>query len=508
MKAHLMHPDRDFDPDKIPVYADDLIRDLALDTLLGGMAADDGFLRKIARAALLAGCDNDAETVCYRQAVLQDCLQHRTVVEELYRFTVETLDAKRDHHYGVFGHYPPAILHGAIDVLRMFVERLRKLKVIADAHASTFRSPGFKRFFDTLKTELSDEYLHSIQHHLKEGRLKSGVLISARLGEGNRGKDPVLRELRDKRPRWIRLLMDPGSRAYSFRIPERDEAGARALSELEARGINLIANALAQSMDHINDFFTMLRTELAFYVACLRLYDRLKALNVPLCFPGIDAVGTRRLSFTGLSDVCLALQSGRAVVGNTLDLDGKDVAIITGANQGGKSSFLRSIGLAQLMLQSGMFVAAGSYTGERCKALLTHYRREEDASMKSGKLDEELNRMSRLVDAMSPDWFVLFNESFASTNEREGSEIARQIVGALQERRIRVFFVTHLYAFAHGLYETATAQVQFLRAERQDDGTRTFRITPGEPLQTSYGKDLYFETFAGTDDTLKDVSGT
>lgn len=64
--------------------------------------------------------------------------------------------------------------------------------------------------------------------------------------------------------------------------------------------------------------------------------------------------------------------------------------------------------------------------------------------MESGKLDEELSRMSGIVDHISSDSMVLFNESFAATNEREGSEIARQIVSALLEKRIKIFFVTHL----------------------------------------------------------------
>ncbi|EGD50050.1 DNA mismatch repair protein MutS domain protein [Thermoanaerobacter ethanolicus JW 200] len=63
--------------------------------------------------------------------------------------------------------------------------------------------------------------------------------------------------------------------------------------------------------------------------------------------------------------------------------------------------------------------------------------------MKSGKLDEELSRMSDIVDNIKPNSMVLFNESFAATNEREGSEIARQIITALIEKRIKVFFVTH-----------------------------------------------------------------
>jgi DNA mismatch repair ATPase MutS len=112
--------------------------------------------------------------------------------------------------------------------------------------------------------------------------------------------------------------------------------------------------------------------------------------------------------------------------------------------------------------------------------------------MKSGKLDEELSRMSDIVDKITSNSMVLFNESFAATNEREGSEIARQIVSALLENRLKVFFVTHLYKFAHGfLGKKMENGAIFLRAERQTDGGRTFKLVEGEPLQTSYGEDLY-----------------
>jgi DNA mismatch repair ATPase MutS len=86
---------------------------------------------------------------------------------------------------------------------------------------------------------------------------------------------------------------------------------------------------------------------------------------------------------------------------------------------------------------------------------------------------------------------VLFNESFAATNEREGSEIGRQIVCALLEKGIKIFFVTHLYAFAHGFVVERMERALFLRAERQADGQRTFKLVEGEPLQTSFGGDLY-----------------
>jgi DNA mismatch repair ATPase MutS len=196
-----------------------------------------------------------------------------------------------------------------------------------------------------------------------------------------------------------------------------------------------------------------------------------------------------------LYDVDLALTMNRRIVGNTASADGRSLVIVTGANQGGKSSFLRSIGLAQIMMQCGLFVGAEAFAAELCPRLFTHYKREEDATMRGGKLDEEIRRMSGIAEAIVPQSLMLFNESFASTNEREGSEIARQVVRALLEKRVKVFYVTHLYSFAHGYYENARDQALFLRAERLPDGTRTFKLIEAEPLETSYGEDLYREIF-------------
>ncbi len=239
----------------------------------------------------------------------------------------------------------------------------------------------------------------------------------------------------------------------------------------------------------------MLQAELAFYVGCLNLYEQLNQMGAPVCFPLAVDAGERRHLFQGLYDVSLALTMGQAIVGNQVNGDGKSLVIITGANRGGKSTFLRSIGLAQLMMQCGMFVPAESFCANLCDGLLTHFKREEDTAMESGKFDEELSRMSHIVDHIRPNALILFNESFAATNEREGSEIARQIVSALLESRVKVFFVTHLYPLAHSFYTRKADDVLFLRAERQADGRRTFQLNEGVPLQTSYGPDLYQRIF-------------
>lgn len=242
-------------------------------------------------------------------------------------------------------------------------------------------------------------------------------------------------------------------------------------------------------------FFKMLKTELAFYVGCTNLYEELTKIGEPICFPVPLSAENRRHSFSGLYDISLSLTMKKRVVSNDLNADRKDLFVITGANQGGKTTFLRSIGLAQLMMQSGMFVAAEKFSANICAGLFTHFKREEDDKMNSGKLDEELSRMSDIVDNVRKNSMILFNESFAATNEREGSEISRQIISALLEVGVKIFFVTHLYELSRSLYDKKLDNVIFLRAERKPDGKRSFKLVEDEPLKTSYGEDLYKKIF-------------
>jgi DNA mismatch repair ATPase MutS len=507
MKVFLMHPDRDFELQRqveqrypyrhvlpLPPAKAALIEDLELDTLLNAMAQKDEFLFDVAKKALFSSLDSP-EAIRYRQEILKDCLKNPAVVREIYSLPIEATDRKHRHWMGIFSRYPSGVLSGAVQMLEMFVLLLRKLKRIADEHAGEFESEGFRRFFTMIQQELTEEYFTVVEEHLKALKFKRGVLISAELGNGNEGKNYVLRKPNNDDRFWVQRVFSPKSPIYSYTIPPRDDAGARALGELRDKGLNLVANAAGQSADHIDDFFNVLRTELAFYIGCLNLSERLAQLEEPIAFPDPAPAGERQHSFTGLYDVALALTMKKKVVGNDVNADGKDLVVITGANQGGKSVFLRSIGLAQLMMQCGMFVPAESFRANVCTGLFTHYKREEDSTMTSGKFDEELGRMSEIVDNITPNSIVLFNESFAATNEREGSEIARQIVNALLEKQVKVFFVTHLYELAHGFHAKGMENAIFLRADRKEKGRRTYKLIEAPPLETSYGIDAYNKVF-------------
>jgi DNA mismatch repair ATPase MutS len=520
MKAHLMFRDRDFgweleplamrpwtvkEMPKVLPHEEVLTQDLELNTLFRAMAGGDEFLLQAAKLAVLSGLQNDQETILYRQAIFKDCLRNESVVKDIYDLAVEATSGERRRWLGIASRFPGGILSDAVRLLQVLMDVIAKLKRVADEQADKFESEGLTTLFKMLKAELADDYSAAVKTRLKELEFRDGVLMSAELGAGNQGVSYVLRQSLRPKPNWFQRIFSRNSSAYTFHLDGRDEAGFRALSELRDEGINLVANAVAQATDHVASFFVMLRTELAFYIGCMNLHRQLDFNGLPICFPVPTQSGARKHSCVELRDACLGLSMKR-VVGNDLDADGKKLFVITGANQGGKSTFLRSIGLAQLMMQCGMFVTAESFSADICRNLFTHYKREEDTTMKSGKFDEELDRMSGIVDALTPDSMLLFNESFAATNEREGAEIATQIVRALLETRVKIFFVTHIYEFAHGLWENKMDNAAFLRAERQSDGQRTFKLPPGEPLETSFGADLYQEIFGDSSETSLEAS--
>jgi DNA mismatch repair ATPase MutS len=520
MKAFLMYRERDFDPSQLmirrerelrhsrssdqglslqqvlPWNEDALRRDLGLDILCNAMSGGDKFLFEVAQVAMLSSPAHSA-AVRYRQHILADSLKNAPIIRSIYQIAIEAIESERKNYWSSFGRYPTGTLHRAVDVLQLLVGALRRLRTIAEQHVEKFESEGFSRLFAMLRRELSDSYFATVEEYLSQLKFRHGTLISARLGKGNKGRNYVLRKPNEDRRSWLAQLLAKKSPGQTFQLHPRDEAGARALSALNDRGVNLVANALAQSTDHILSFFQMLRTELAFYIGCLNLHAELTQIGEPVCFPVPAPAAEPKLSFSGLYDAALALSMGRKVVGNGLNADRKDLIIITGANTGGKSTFLRSIGLAHLMMQAGMFVPAERFASELCDGLFTHYKREEDTTMESGKWDEELSRMSEIVETIRPNSLLLLNESFTSTNEREGSEIASQIVDALLDRGVRIFFVTHLYHFANSFFVKNSGRATFLRAERRPDGTRSFKLIEGAPLQTSYGEDLYRAIFCG-----------
>ena len=488
MKAHLLSPT---DTPVPAAVGADVAVDLGVDTLIEAMARGDPVLHAAAEEALSTPLA-DVDAIRHRQQILTDCLEHPDLPQRLFDLAVTAIAA--DKKEWTIGDSPDSRLHRSVRVLAAFIPLLRELRSVAERNADQVHSPGFRAMFATLLAELDDAFFSDVTRHVQQLEFRAGLLVSTGL-DGGFHSGPFTVRAPHEPTSWWRTLF-PRRNPYAVVIPPRDDAGARALGDIRARGTAVVSVAVSESVTHMLNFFVALRDELAFYLAALNLHHRLTDAGMPTCLP---TVMESRPGFVarGLYEPGLLLRAYSPVVGNDVDAAGRAGIVVTGANQGGKSTFLRSVGVAQLMTQAGMFVAASEFeTGVR-SGVFTHFRQEEDETLVSGKFDEELTRMSSVVDAVAPGGLVLMNESFAATNESEGAEIGGTVVRALAAADVVVVFVTHSFELAERLRADAAAGMLFLRAERRDDGQRTFRMLPGDPAPTSFGLDLYDQVFNG-----------
>jgi hypothetical protein len=504
VKPLLTHPTRALERlDPWPRHADDLVQDLELETLVEGMARGDPFVADVARHALLAPL-KDEDVIAYRQAALRDALAHPGAVRGLYALATAALERADEASWTFTPRQPSSVVYDAREVLTAHLASLRELRNLADTTATRqgaarLTSPAFAGFFERVRRDFPDEELRELERHLEALRFRGGVRARVSLGTANKGGDHRLRLHRARGPGtravggWWPLASGrlalfagrPNGARHATTATIRIESGSpnalRALESLRDHCLERTAEALQDGVDRLTAFFGSLRSEVAFYLGAICLAERLQELGVATCLPESAPASGRALAAEGLVDPCLALRAGVSPVGNDVAADGIDLLLVTGANQGGKSTFLRALGVAQLLLQAGLFVPARAFRAALAPGVFSHFRREEDRTMTRGRLDEELARLRAIADDLVPGSLLLLNESFAATNEREGSEIARQVIDALTQAGVRVAFVTHLDEFARGRHAGGDATTRCLVAERRPDGTRTFRLREGRP---------------------------
>lgn len=495
MNVRLMHPDRDFSAGLEQWQAStaqDVVRDLELDTLWRAMAGDDAFVFNVASRALMAATGNDVATIRYRQAVAHDAIRHPETVRQLYLLLGATLEKQR-HGFNLYGAEPASVLHNATGALGMYVEALRQLRLVARAQRGNVSSEGFVRLFAMLEKELGDDYLDGVRHQLDALHFRRGMLLGAELGAGCRGRHYTVR-VPAAEPGWLHYLgKKPPS--CSFRLDERDESAGEELARIESLALDAVADTLARAAARVERFLVQLRTELAFYLGCINLQHRLDALAAPVCLPTLAPTSAAGPNASGLYDVSLALQRGQLPVGNALQAGPARAILIGGAGQGGKTSLLRAIGQAQLMMQCGLPVAADSFDAPPVSGVFCHFPRDEDRDVHGGHFDHELQRLNAIIDRLQPGALILLDESLSSTNEREGSEIAGQVLRALIDSGMRIAYVTHFHRMVADCRKRYGERCLPLLTRHGPDGAPDYRLVAGEPQPGGEGADVYRKVF-------------
>jgi len=536
MRVQLLYNDREWKSKGRYYDYKNIIEDLSLDVLFRTASREqvkqskavqsiveaDGFLEDTIGKVMMVPLRNKEELV-YRQDIIKDFLSNEDFIKELYSFASDVMleweqlgknlnDKNTDKTTKVN-------LVTEIHLLSLFLRKLDQLNKLVEKHKDSFQSVGLidfeKHLHEDYSTDLKEcleEILESISFYVDEQddefvrtrrrTKKAYMVIQCGIANGLKLGDFKLEEigtLGKKYKKHVRKksFMEKcmGGFAPALTHLTKEDMLLADTVKLEYQVVHYLMAHCTPFMSQCKQFFEQLHFQSAFYRAVLNIKHRMERHHLPMGYPTVGE--QNNLKFEDLKDLCMSIQQLTTPVGNESSICGKNLLIVTGANQGGKSTYLRSIGIAQIMMQAGMFVAANSYESGLFSSVFTHFTRREDSEMNSGRLDEELGRMSRIIDNIGETSLVLLNESFATTTEKEGSVIAYDIIKALTEHGVKVLTVTHLLSFAKKVYDEKNTTVEFLCAERKSDGSRTFKMIQHEPELTSFGLDLYESIIGG-----------
>ncbi|MCL2159722.1 MAG: hypothetical protein FWH48_09975 [Oscillospiraceae bacterium] len=301
----------------------------------------------------------------------------------------------------------------------------------------------------------------------------------------NKTNNPILKLFQKKPQNYQAIVANPEAEFYY---------GDHFIMENEINSISggvfmYITGVIRDLNKHILSFCDLLARQLSFYIVCLELIEVMKNKNLPTVFPEIDD-GKSEIKAKNLYDLGLVLQKNSddsSVTPNDFDDCGGAYYLISGANQGGKTTFIKSLGIAQLFAQAGIPVAADLYICPIFNNFFSHFSREENEDLNFGKLAEELMRIKASLPKIADNALILFNESFATTTETEGCEIALDIMRALSKTKSKILFVTHNYMLLKNHRELSGAFAQNIKlkslivAAGKGPLDRTYRIIEGEP---------------------------
>ena len=245
------------------------------------------------------------------------------------------------------------------------------------------------------------------------------------------------------------------------------------------------------------DFLLNLMPEIEFLVKATAFLRILREKDLPLCRPEI-VVDAPVFSAKDLYNPCVAIKVEDEIVPNDISFTPDDalIFVLTGPNRGGKSVITCAIGLAQVMLQLGMFVPAKKARISMADGIFTHFPTGADDTIDKGRLGEECARLRDVFSAITDKSLVLLDESLSSTGSFEASYIAAEVLAGFSRVGCRCLFSTHLHELAAQIDEinARTAPDGGSRIDTLvagiEEGKRSFKIVRQKPDGKSYARDI------------------
>jgi hypothetical protein len=443
---------------------------------------------------------------------------------------------------------------GRLGELNLYVESVNHLHAALTTTGESLRSAGLRRLREHVSGVKQDATFQRLEAELPQLiaqlRQPESVTIGVNLDAELRPASATLLAIHDQPfkggpqsllDRLFNRSADPyQGLAPVHQPPPPPDRGRVFLTPLFQDLERLLADVAKPVADALRHYLRVeagwllhLASELAFYLGAARLITQLRERGLPMCRPEIAPAPDRLTQIDALFNVHMALrlsatQSGSLsalIVLNDAQLDDAGrIAILTGPNRGGKTTFVQAVGLAHVLFQAGLYVPGAQARLSPVDNVYTHFATEERPDQESGRLGEEARRIGSIFQRATPHSLVLMNETFASTSPSEGVYLAQDVLRALRLLGVRAIFATHLHdvaahidqlnAEASGDSRVFSLIAAVIPGQNGAEALRTYQIVPAPPHGLSYARDIArrygvsFEQLAQTLRERKQIDST
>ncbi|MHB1508736.1 MAG: MutS-related protein [Acidimicrobiales bacterium] len=457
--------------------------DLNLDQIITTIAGDREEHELI--TAILYGHPDDVSTVNFRHEVFQD-LEDRTLLEEIQHFAelmrqvrVHLEQVKKmDYRYQREGWF--------LDAAAIYCEAVGRLA--DDLGTAQLRSRGLRTFRDFLTRYVTSSEFSSLVSDTKD---RKAALAEIRYCIRIRGDKVEVSRYEGQADYSVEVLDTferfKQSAVKDYRVKYRTWPG---MGHVGAQILQLVARLFSEEFagldqycrEHDGFFDETVRVferELQFYLAYLDYIRPLRSAGLSFCYPEVTA-DSKEIFVTDTFDLALAKKrvgGHEAVIENDFHLVGPErIFVVSGPNQGGKTTFARTFGQLHHLAGVGCPVPGRSARLFLYDRLFTHFEREEDLAKMSGKLEDDLVRIKDVLRSATSNSIVIMNEIFTSTTLRDARFLGEKVMKKVIQLDLLCVFVTFVDELAT-LGDSVVSMVSTIVPENPAE--RTYKVVRG-----------------------------
>jgi hypothetical protein len=453
--------------------------DLALDQIVTGITAGREAYRLEADFQLPL---SDPDAILYRQEVVRE-LQRDGVYDAVTSFADAMVAMRERLAARDAAHYRYQRDRWFLEAILTYVRAVRGLT--AELGATEPRSRGISGLLAYLGRLTSSDAFMSLAAGAEDLRTAIDEIVYDVLIQGNTVKVRTYAGEADYSAQVLATFEKfETSAPKDYRAKFRDHA---TMNHVEAQILDAVARLHPDTFARLHDFCQERRDflddriaafdrEAQFYLATLervRVLERDTGLrfSLPELAPSWGGTFAETMFDAALA---IKVRDEHPVVANDVRLDGDErLIVVTGPNQGGKTTFARAFGQLHYLAALGLPVPAAAARVHPFDGLYTHFEREEHVEDLRGKLHEELVRVHDLVERATNDSLVIMNEAFSSTTASDALLLSREVLRRIDARGTLGLVVTFLDELA-SLHERTVSMVGTVDPE--DPAVRTFRI--------------------------------